>query len=113
MKFDYHIDLFSGAGGFSLGLKEAGFEFKNTYYSEIDKYAIQVYKRNFPNAEYIGTVESVQSGRIKGNRGIITFGFPCQDLSIAGKRRGLEQGTRSSLFYEAMRIISELQPDRS
>ena len=105
-----HIDLFSGIGGFSQGLKEAGSPISKTYFSEIDKYAISVYRRNFPDAEYIGGVESISGSRFKGRKTIITFGFPCQDLSIAGKRRGFD-GSRSSLFFEAIRVIKEVKPD--
>ncbi len=110
MNFDYHIDLFSGIGGFSLGLRRAGFKFKHYYYSEIDKYAIQIYRRFYQKAESLGRVESIQPGRIKGNTGIFTFGFPCQDLSIAGKRAGIK-GTRSQLFFKGMDIIAELRPN--
>jgi len=105
-----HIDLFSGIGGFSLGLKEGGFTITKTYFSEIDKHAISVYRRNFPDAEYLGGVESISGSRFKGRKTIITFGFPCQDLSIAGKRKGFD-GSRSSLFFEAIRIIEEVRPD--
>lgn len=105
-----HIDLFSGIGGFSLGLHLAGVPISKTYFSEKDKHAISVYKRNFPDAEYIGPVESIPGRRFKGRKLIVTFGFPCQDLSIAGKGKGFD-GSRSSLFFEAMRIVDELRPD--
>ena len=51
-----HLDLFSGAGGFHLGLEQAGFEFTKTYFSEIDKHAISVYKEHFKGAEYVGQI---------------------------------------------------------
>ena len=104
-----HIDLFSGIGGFSQGLKQAGFPISKTYFSEVDKYAISVYQKQFPEAEYLGGVESVSTRGFKGRNTIVTFGFPCQDLSIAGKRKGFD-GSRSSLFFEAMRIIGEIKP---
>ncbi len=100
------LDLFSGIGGFHLGLTLAGFKFDEVYYSEIDKYAMQIYKRNFPNAKELGSITGVSG--IKAD--IITFGFPCQDLSIAGRRDGLG-GSRSSLFFEAIRIIQDSKPD--
>ncbi len=53
------LDLFSGIGGFTLGLKRAGFEFDEHYYSEIDKHAIAIYQHNFKGAEYLGGVENV------------------------------------------------------
>ena len=57
-----HLDLFSGAGGFSLGLKQAGFPISKTYFSEIDKHAIANYKHKFKDAEYIGSVADVRGG---------------------------------------------------
>jgi DNA (cytosine-5)-methyltransferase 1 len=101
------LDLFSGIGGFHLGLERAGFEVES-YFSEIDKYAIDVYSNNFKNATYVGSVTDVQSERLP-RIDAITFGSPCQDFSLAGKRKGLE-GDRSSLIGEAIRLISELRP---
>lgn len=107
MKINY-IDLFSGIGGFALGLKQAGFEFENHWFAEIDKNAIDIYTKHFPNAKELGDVRTIRDfSKLKAD--IITFGFPCQDLSNAGKRRGLA-GNRSGLFFEATRIIRELKP---
>lgn len=103
-----HLDLFSGTGGFAKGLFNAGFNFDKHYFSEIDKHAIANYKYNFKDAEYSGAIQDV-SGRNIERPDIITFGFPCQDLSIAGKRKGLE-GKRSGLYFEAMRIIEDTKP---
>ena len=103
------LELFSGIGGFAKGFEQAGYKFTKHYFSEIDKHAIANYKYNYPNAEHIGSVTDV-SGRDIERPNIITFGFPCQDLSIAGKRKGFT-GKRSSLFYEAMRIVEETKPD--
>lgn len=103
-----YMDLFSGIGGFALGLKQAGIEFEEHWFSEIDKNAINIYKKHFLNAKELGDVRAIRDfSGIKAD--IITFGFPCQDLSVAGKRRGLA-GDRSGLFFEAMRIIRELKP---
>lgn len=103
-----YIDLFSGIGGFALGLRQAGIEFEEHWFSEIDKNAISIYKKHFPNAKELGDVRTIRDfSGLKAD--IITFGFPCQDLSVAGKRRGLA-GDRSGLFFEAMRIIRELKP---
>jgi len=99
------LDLFSGCGGFSKGLSQAGFKIENHYFSEVDKYAIANYKYNFKDAQYVGAVQDVRG--IKAD--IITFGSPCQDFSLAGKRKGME-GSRSSLILEAIRIISETKP---
>ena len=102
------LDLFSGIGGFHLGLEQAGFKFDWVGVSEIDKYAIKQYKRRFPDAEELGDIKSIQPERLP-DIDLVTFGFPCQDLSIAGKRGGL-QANRSSLFFEAMRIIGAKKP---
>lgn len=103
-----YMDLFSGIGGFALGLRQAGIEFEEHWFSEIDKNAINIYKKHFPKAKELGDVRAIRDfSRIKAD--IITFGFPCQDLSVAGKRRGLA-GARSGLFFEAVRIIRELKP---
>ena len=102
------IELFSGIGGFSKGLEQAGFEIEKHYFSEIDKHAIANYKHNFPNAEYIGSVVDIRSRDFRGID-IITFGSPCQDFSLAGKRKGLE-GERSSLIEYAIRLVTDIRP---
>jgi len=102
------LDLFSGIGGFHLGLERAGFEV-NSYNSEIDKYAVQVYKHNFKDSTYVGSVTDVRGSELPRINGI-TFGSPCQDFSLAGKRRGMS-GERSSLILEAIRLIKECRPD--
>ncbi|PXV66905.1 DNA (cytosine-5)-methyltransferase 1 [Dysgonomonas alginatilytica] len=103
------LDLFSGTGGFHKGLTEAGFDFKEVYYSEIDKHAIANYKYNYPHAKHIGSVENIiQSGISRPD--IITFGSPCQDFSLAGNRKGLA-GDKSSLIQEAITAITHFRPD--
>lgn len=82
------IDLFSGIGGFSLGFQRAGYNFTEHYFSEIDKHAIANYKYNFPNAKHIGDITTIQPANLAG-ADIITFGSPCQDFSMAGRRAGL------------------------
>ena len=82
-KIKGHLDLFSGIGGFSLGLERAGVEPKWIGYSDIDKNCNQVFKRRFPNAEELGDIKSIRPGDLP-NIDLVTFGFPCQDLSIAG-----------------------------
>ena len=90
------IDLFSGIGGFSLGFQRAGYQFTEHYFSEIDKHAIANYKYNFPHAKYIGDITTLHGGDFT-DIDIITFGSPCQDFSLAGKRAGLA-GAKSSLI---------------
>ena len=102
------LDLFSGIGGFHKGFEQAGFEFDWVGHSDVDKYANAVYQYNFPKAEELGSVKSIRSERLP-QIDIITFGSPCQDFSIAGKRLGMG-GSRSSLIGEAIRLISECKP---
>jgi DNA (cytosine-5)-methyltransferase 1 len=108
-----HIDLFSGIGGFSFGLEDM--EVDKTYFSEIDKHAIANYKYNFKNTEYAGPIENVSGSELRakhqGAKFIVTGGWPCQDNSIAGKRKGQRDGTRSGLFNEVIRVIREVQPE--
>jgi DNA (cytosine-5)-methyltransferase 1 len=101
------LDLFSGIGGFHLGFEKAGYQV-TSYFSEIDKHAIAVYKHQFPNSTYVGSVTDVRGGDLP-NIDLITFGSPCQDFSLAGKRKGME-GQRSSLILEAIRLIGECRP---
>jgi DNA (cytosine-5)-methyltransferase 1 len=101
------LDLFSGIGGFHLGFERAGYEVKS-YFSEIDKHAVAVYKQQFKDAEYVGTVADVRGAELS-RIDLITFGSPCQDFSLAGKRKGLS-GDRSSLVLEAIRLINECRP---
>lgn len=103
------LDLFSGIGGFHLGFERAGFEFDYVGFAEVDKYASAVYKYNNPFAEELGDVKSIRSENLP-KIDIITFGSPCQDFSIAGKRAGATEGTRSSLIWEAIRLITECKP---
>ena len=102
------LDLFSGIGGFSLGFQRAGYQFTEHYFSEIDKSAIANYKKNFPNAKYIGDITTIQPADIAG-ADIITFGSPCQDFSLAGKRAGLA-GAKSSLIEYAIALIADIRP---
>ena len=102
------LDLFSGIGGFPKGLTEAGFNFRKHYFSEINKYAIANYQYIFKKSIHVGAVEEVKEGNIE-RPDLVTFGSPCQDLSIAGKRKGIK-GKKSRLFFEAVRVIDELQP---
>ncbi|MGV6860999.1 MAG: DNA cytosine methyltransferase [Putridiphycobacter sp.] len=103
-----YLDLFAGLGAFPKGLLDAGFKFSNHYFSEIDKYAIANYSYNFKHAKNLGDVTKIKTKKIK-RPDIITFGSPCQDISHAGLKAGI-QGSRSKLFYDAIGIIDRLRP---
>ena len=110
MKF---LDLFSGIGGFRLGMEQYGHECVG--FCEIDKYARQSYKaihNTEGELEYhdITTVTDDQWRELKGTVDIIAGGFPCQAFSIAGKRQGFEDETRGTLFFEIMRAAKQIQP---
>lgn len=104
-----YLDLFSGVGGFTHGFLNAGMKFKRHYFSEIDKHSIAVYKYHFHEAEAVGDIASFSGDGIE-RPNLITFGFPCQDLSIAGKQAGLA-GSRSGLFFQALRLIERFHPE--
>ena len=97
--------LFSGSGGFELGGVLAGIE--PIFSSEIEPFPIRVTQVRFPNMKQYGDVSNLKGGKLP-YVDIITFGSPCQDMSIAGCRSGLS-GSRSSLFYEAIRIVKEMR----
>lgn len=103
------LDLFSGIGGFHLGLERAGFTFDKVYNSDIDKFANSVYKYNFKESTNLGSVTDIQKEQLPKIHAI-TFGSPCQDFSLAGRRSGLK-GNRSSLISEAIRLITHLRPN--
>lgn len=102
MKF---ISLFSGVGGIDLGMEQAGHECVAQV--EWDKNAAGVLKHRWPNVPLFCDVSKVTAEDLP-DADFITYGFPCQDLSVAGKREGLD-GKRSGLFYEATRLIRELR----
>lgn len=98
--------MFAGIGGFDLGFERAGFEV--AWCIEIDKSAQEVLRRKFPNAKVYGDITEVDPDTLE-KVDVICGGFPCQDLSVAGRRKGLA-GERSGLFHEAMRIVRRLNP---
>lgn len=97
--------LFDGSGGFPLGGVIAGITPK--WAAEIEPFPIRVTSVRFPNMTHLGNISEISGAEIEPVD-IITFGSPCQDMSVAGKREGLG-GNRSSLFYEAIRIIKEMR----
>ena len=108
MKF---IDFFAGIGGFHSGLEKAGM--KCIGWCEFDKFAQKSYRAMYDTTNlWFG--EDVT--RVKGSElpkaDLWTFGFPCQDVSVAGKQKGLKEGTRSGLFYEMMRLLDECKENK-
>ena len=99
------ISLFAGCGGIDLGMEQAGHECVAQV--EWDKNAAGVLKHRWPNVPLFCDVSKVSADDLP-DADFITYGFPCQDLSVAGKREGLD-GKRSGLFYEATRLIRELR----
>ena len=97
--------LFDGSGGFPLGGLLCGFT--PVWASEVEPFPIRVTTKRLPFMKHYGDVSKIDGGKIEPVD-IITFGSPCQDMSIAGKRDGLD-GSRSSLFYEAIRIVKEMR----
>lgn len=103
------VSLFAGVGGFDLALERAGVKVVASV--EIDKKAQSVLKKHFPSSTIFNDVMEVTGEQLiaagfNPEEGIITGGFPCQDLSVAGKRAGLA-GKRSGLFWEICRILDE------
>ena len=97
--------LFDGSGGFPLGGLLSGIT--PVWASEIEPFPIQVTTRRLPFMKHYGDVAKMDGGKVEPVD-VITFGSPCQDMSIAGRREGLD-GSRSSLFYEAARIVKEMR----
>jgi len=102
------VSLFAGVGGFDLALQRNGAEIVASV--EIDKHARKILEKQFPHTNHLEDVCNVTGEQLFNlgfeSSGIIVGGFPCQDLSVAGKRAGLS-GKRSGLFYEVARILSE------
>ena len=103
------VSLFAGIGGFDLALERNGIEVVASV--EWDKHAQSVLRNRFPNSQIYGDIQEVTGEQLINagfdpRNGIITGGFPCQDLSVAGKRAGLG-GNRSGLFWEICRLLDE------
>jgi DNA (cytosine-5)-methyltransferase 1 len=103
------VSLFAGVGGFDLALERNGVKVVASV--EIDKKAQDVLRRHFPESTIFGDISGVTGEQLiaagfEPRNGIITGGFPCQDLSVAGKRAGLG-GARSGLFWEICRLLDE------
>ena len=104
------LDLFSGIGGFALGLEAAGFE--TAAFCEIDPYAQKVLKKNWPGVPIYDDVRRITADRLVSDGvgvDVITGGFPCQDISTAGRQAGID-GERSGLWSECSRLLGDIRP---
>jgi len=99
------LDLFSGLGGFSLGLESTGF-FETIAFVEKDEFCQKVLKKNFNNIPIEGDIRNVKGDRYKAD--VITGGFPCQPFSVAGKRKGTDDDRY--LWDETIRVVRECKP---
>lgn len=105
------LDLFSGIGGFSLGLERAGME--TVAFCEIEPFPRKVLAKHWPDIPIYEDVRNVTKERLDADGifpDVITGGFPCQDISVAGKQAGIGEGTRSGLWSECARILGEFRP---
>jgi len=101
-----HLDLFSGIGGFALAARWAGIE--TVGFCEVEEFPRKVLQKNFPGVPIHHDIREL-SGEEYAGIDIITGGFPCQDISRAGKQAGIN-GERSGLFFEMLRVINEARP---
>lgn len=103
------LSLFDGISCGQVALERVGIPVEVYYASEIDKYAIQITQKNYPNTIQLGDVTKINFKKFIGKVDLIMGGSPCQDLSIAGKRKGLS-GDRSGLFYKFVEAIKTIKP---
>ena len=105
------LDLFSGIGGFSLGLERTG-GFETVAFCEIDPFCQKVLRKHWPNVRQYTDIKTLTAAQLNADGitvDVISGGFPCQDLSSAGQRRGIT-GSRSGLWAELFRLVSEIRP---
>jgi len=102
------LDLFSGIAGFSYAAEKIVGGYKTTQFVEKDPYCQSVIRKNFPNIPIHDDITTFKAER--GQFDVFTIGFPCQDLSVAGRKKGIGEGTRSGLFYESIRLLREVRP---
>ena len=100
------LDLFSGIGGFSLGLERAGME--TVAFCEVDAFCRQVLAKHWPNVRIHDDVRTLDGSEYRGTVDVVCGGFPCQPFSLAGKRAGADDDRH--LWPEMLRIIREVQP---
>ena len=110
------LSLFSGIGAFEKALTNLGIEYDLAGYCEIDKYASRSFAaiHSISEEKNLGDITKINTEEIPTNIDLLTYGFPCQDISVAGKQKGFTdqagETTRSGLFFEALRIIEKTKP---
>ena len=102
------FSMFSGIGGFELGFLMSGKNVKFVGYSEIDKYAIQIFEKQFKGIKNYGDATTINEARLPGFS-LLVGGFPCQSFSIAGRHKGFND-TRGTLFFDIARILEHKKP---
>ena len=109
------LSLFSGIGAFETALDRMNIEYELVNFCEIDKYAAKSYcaVHGTDESKNLGDITKVDTSLLPNDIDLITYGFPCQDISLAGLQKGFEDNgdrTRSGLFFEALRIIEDTKP---
>ena len=102
------LDAFAGIGGFSYAAERLVGGFETKQFIEIDEYCQSVLRKNFPNTPIHDDIRTFKAEQ--GEYDVLSAGFPCQDLSVAGSQKGIGEGTRSGLFYEVVRLIRDIRP---
>lgn len=102
------LDTFSGIGGFSYAGERLTGGFKTVQFVEWEPFCQKVLAHHWPSVPIHGDISTFNPKR--GSADVITGGFPCQDISVAGKQAGIKEGTRSGLFFELMRVIRTVRP---
>ena len=101
------VDTFSGIGGFSLAARWVG-GFETVQFVERDPYCQQILRKHWPDVPIHDDICTFNPER--GSADVVVGGFPCQDISTAGKQAGIKEGTRSGLFYELIRVVRVVEP---
>lgn len=105
------LSLFTGIGAFEKALERLNIDYELVGFSEIDKFAIKSYCaiHNVPENKNLGDITKINIDKIL-DFDLLTWGFPCQDISIAGRMEGIKKGTRSGLYYEGYKILKAKRP---
>lgn len=102
------LDTFSGIGGFSYAAEQLVGGYETVAFVERDPFCQKILSKHWPNVPIHGDIKEFIPER--GSADVVCGGFPCQDISTAGKQAGIKEGTRSGLFYELMRVICLVRP---